>query len=201
MSNNNKTEKMRSVKDDVVAFENSPLFDYRQENDYLPVVGEGDHNADLMFIGEAPGKNEAESGRPFCGSAGNLLNKLLDHVNLDRDTVYITNVLKDRPPENRDPTQEEIDAYVPFLRRQIGIIEPDVMATLGRFGMEFVESEFGVDCGGKISQVHGDVFTITNDDREIMFIPLFHPAVGLYDGSQSDTLKEDFEILLNHITS
>ncbi len=198
MSNKNKTQQMKEVRDDVIDFEGSPLYEYRQENNYLPVVGEGNHDADIMFIGEAPGQNEAESGRPFCGAAGNLLNKLLDHINLDRDGVYITNVLKDRPPENRDPTQEEIDAYVPFLRRQISIIEPNVIATLGRFGMEFVEDEFEINCEGTISQVHGDVFTIQNNDQEITFIPLFHPAVALYDGSQRDTLKKDFEVLQEH---
>jgi DNA polymerase len=166
----------------------------------VPVIGEGNHDADIMFIGEAPGQTEAETGRPFCGAAGNLLNKLLAHIELDRDSVYITNVLKDRPPDNRDPKQKEIDVYVPFLRRQISIIEPTVLATLGRFGMEFVEDEFEIDCGGTISQVHGDVFTIEEDEKEITFIPLFHPAVGLYDGSKRDTLKEDFVVLQDHIS-
>jgi DNA polymerase len=131
MSTQDKTQKMKQVKDAVLDLESSPLYDYRQDNNYLPVIGEGSHDANLMFIGEAPGESEAESGRPFCGAAGRLLNKLLDHIGLDRDAVYITNVLKDRPPENRDPTQEEIDVYVPFLRRQISIIEPNVIATLG----------------------------------------------------------------------
>jgi DNA polymerase len=201
MSTEDKTKRMRQIKEKVVALEGSPLYDYRQKNDYLPVIGEGDHDADLMFIGEAPGETEAKTGRPFCGAAGNLLNKLLDHVGLDRESVYITNVLKDRPPENRDPTQEEIDTYVPFLHRQIGVIEPDVIAALGRFGLEFVEDEFGIDCGGTISQVRGDVFTIDNDGDEVTFIPLFHPAVGLYDGSQRDTLKADFEILTDNISN
>lgn len=190
---------MKEIKEEVVAFRDSPLYEYRQENGYLPVIGEGDHDADIMFIGEAPGETEAKTGRPFCGAAGNLLNKLLDHINLDRGGVYITNVLKDRPPDNRDPTQEEIDAYVPFLRRQIAIIQPAVIASLGRFGMEFVEDEFGIDCGGSISQVRGDVFTIENDGEKIIFIPLFHPAVALYDGSQRDTLKEDFAVLQDHV--
>lgn len=195
MSTQDKTKKMKQVKDAVLDLESSPLYDYRQDNNYLPVIGEGSHDANLMFIGEAPGESEAKSGRPFCGAAGRLLDKLLDHIDLDRDAVYITNVLKDRPPENRDPTQEEIDVYVPFLRRQISIIEPNVIATLGRFGMEFVEDEFEIDCGGTISQVHGEVFSVQNSNETITFIPLFHPAVALYDGSERDTLKNDFEIL------
>jgi len=198
MSHDSKTEKMRKIKDDVIHLTDSPLYQYRQENGYLPVIGEGDHDADIMFIGEAPGKTEAETGRPFCGAAGNLLNKLLDHIGLNRENVYITNVLKDRPPDNRDPQQEEIDIYTPFLRRQISVIEPNVIASLGRFGMEFVEDEFGTDCNGTISEVHGDVFVIENDNEEITFVPLYHPAVGLYDGSQRSTLKKDFEVLQKH---
>ncbi len=198
MSTESRTEKMKAIRDEVIDLEASPLFEYRQENDYLPVLGEGNHDADIMFIGEAPGKNEAEAGRPFCGAAGNMLNKLLAHIELDRDDVYITNVLKDRPPNNRDPKQEEIDVYKPFLRRQIEVIEPNVIATLGRFAMEFIEDEYDVDCGGTISQVRGDVFTIENEGKEITFIPLFHPAVALYDGSQRETLKEDFEVLTKY---
>jgi DNA polymerase len=201
MSTRDKTKLMREIKEEVLDLTGSPLYDYRQKHQYLPVIGEGDHDSDIMFIGEAPGETEAETGRPFCGAAGNLLDKLLDHINLDRDTVYTTNVLKDRPPENRDPTQDEIDVYVPFLRRQIAIIKPSVIATLGRFGMEFIEDEFGIDCDGTISQVHGEVFSITNDDQKITFIPLYHPAVGLYDGSQRDTLKADFEVLADNITT
>lgn len=198
MSTKNKTQQMKEIKEAVVAFQDSPLYEYRQENEYLPVIGEGDHDADLMFIGEAPGKNEAETGRPFCGAAGNLLNELLDHIDLDRDDVYITNVLKDRPPDNRDPTREEINAYVPFLRKQIEIIGPSVIASLGRFGMEFVENEFGIDTGGTISQVRGSVFSVKHKGEEITFIPLFHPAVALYDRSQRGTLEDDFEVLQAH---
>lgn len=200
MSTDEKTAKLKVIRDELLEFTKSPLYEYRTKNDYFPVVGEGNHDADIMFIGEAPGKNEAETGRPFCGAAGNMLNKLLDHIGLDREDVYITNVLKDRPPDNRDPKAEEIAAYVPFLRRQISIIDPAVIASLGRFGMEFIEEEFDLDCGGSISQVRGNTFQIKNDDQEIAFIPLFHPAVALYDGSQRDTLKDDFEVLTKYIT-
>ena len=194
-----KTKALKKIRDEVVALEGG-LADIRRKNEYLPVIGEGDHDADILFIGEAPGANEAKTGRPFCGRSGKLLDEFLEHISLDRENVYIANVLKDRPPENRDPTAEEIDTYVPFLRRQIAIIEPKVIATLGRFSMEFVAGEYNVDLGGTISNVRGEVFEIVADDQQITFIPLFHPAVALYDGSKRDVLKEDFEALTNFIT-
>lgn len=198
MSQDEKTAQLKKIRDDVLELEASPLYEYRTENNYFPVLGKGNHDADILFIGEAPGKNEAETGRPFCGRAGKMLDELLEHINLDRDDVYITNILKDRPPDNRDPQPDEIEMYTPFLRRQISIIEPKVIATLGRFSMEFIADEFDVDLGGTISQVRGEVFEVTNDDQEITFVPLFHPAVALYDGSKRDTLKEDFEVLTQY---
>lgn len=190
-----KTAKLKEIKDAVVALETSPLYTYRTDNGYLPVIGEGNHNADIMFIGEAPGESEAKSGRPFCGRSGKLLDEFLEHIQLDRGDVYITNVLKDRPPGNRDPQTEEIEIYTPFLRQQIAIIEPQVIATLGRFSMEFMAAEYGIELDGTISQVRGSVHTIENAGREVTFIPLFHPAVALYDGSKRDVLREDFEVL------
>lgn len=200
MSISKKTEQLKEVRNEVLELEASPLHTYRTENDYLPVIGEGDHDADILFIGEAPGQTEAETGRPFCGRAGKMLDELLEHINLDRDSVYITNILKDRPPNNRDPREEEIEIYTPFLKRQIEIIQPRVIATLGRFSMEFVADQYNVELNGTISTVRGQDYKIetTNNGDEIIFIPLFHPAVALYDGSKRDTLKDDFEILTNY---
>lgn len=190
-----KTKRLKKLKEAVVALKESPLYAYRVENDYLPVIGEGNHDADILFIGEAPGESEAKTGRPYCGRSGKLLDEFLEHIKLDREDVYITNVLKDRPPENRDPQAEEIELYTPFLRQQIAIIEPKVIATLGRFSMEFIAGEFNVDLYGTITQVRGSVHTIENAGQKVTFIPLFHPAVALYDGSKRDVLKDDFEIL------
>ena len=106
-----RTEQMRKIKDEIVAAKDSPLYEYRIKNKYFPVIGEGSHSAKIMFIGEAPGKNEAETGRPFCGAAGHILDELLESASLDRKEVYITNVVKDRPPENRDPNPNEIEFY------------------------------------------------------------------------------------------
>lgn len=195
MSLEKKTKQLKEIRDEVLELKTSPLYTYRSENGYLPVLGEGSHDADILFIGEAPGESEAKSGRPFCGRAGQMLDTLLEHINLDRESVYITNILKDRPPNNRDPQPDEIEVYTPFLRRQIAIIEPKVIATLGRFSMEFIADEYDVDLDGTISTVRGQTYEIENDGQTVTFVPLFHPAVALYDGSKRDTLKEDFEVL------
>src|SRR3989344_9619517 len=128
MMPNEKTEKLRAIRDEVLVLKKSPLYDYRKRNNYYPVIGEGNHDALVMFIGEAPGKNEALKARPFCGAAGKILDELLGSIGVKREDVYITNIVKDRPPENRDPTPEEIGMYAPFLDRQIDIIAPKIIA-------------------------------------------------------------------------
>ena len=110
-------QELKKIKDEVVALVASPLYAYRVDNDYLPVIGEGSHSAKIMFVGEAPGKNEAKTGRPFCGRAGKVLDNLLASVGIDRQDVYVTNIVKDRPQGNRDPLPEEIEIYAPFLDR------------------------------------------------------------------------------------
>ncbi len=189
-------ELLKKIKDGVVALKNSPLYKYRVK----PVIGEGDHFAKIMFIGEAPGKNESETGRPFCGASGRVLDELLSSVGLKREEVYITNIVKDRPPENRDPLPEEIDLYAPFLDKQIDIIQPKIIATLGRFSMVYIMNRFGLqDQLKNISQMHGKVFETSTNYGKINIVPLFHPAVALYNGSTKETLKEDFKILKNLI--
>jgi DNA polymerase len=134
----------------------SPLYAYRQENKYKPVLGEGSPTASIMFIGEAPGASEAKSGRPFVGASGRFLNEMLESIGLKREDVYITNIVKDRPPDNRDPKTEEIALYTPLLLEQIEIIQPQVIATLGRFAMDFILQTFDVAAQGqKISALHG----------------------------------------------
>ena len=208
MSNiKDKTSAMKQIRDELVDFKESPLYEYRVENNYFPVIGEGDHNADILFIGEAPGENEAKRARPFCGASGRILDELLHSIELDRDTVYVTNVVKDRPPSNRDPSVEEIKLYTPFLIRQIDIIEPRIVATLGRFAMDFMLENFDSktqDAIGKlkISEAHGKSYDlITDEGTEFKLIPLYHPAVALYNGSQKDVLLKDFQILKNIISA
>ncbi|MFW5692138.1 MAG: uracil-DNA glycosylase [Chloroflexota bacterium] len=195
-----RTEQMRQIRDEVIALEESPLYRFRKENDYYPVIGQGSHTARLMFIGEAPGENEAKTGRPFCGASGRVLDELLASIDLKREDVYITNVLKDRPPGNRDPQKDEIALYAPFLDRQIKIIQPQVIATLGRFAMEFILNRFDAAKNQKISSLHGQKIKAKAPYGEVYVVPLFHPAVALYRGDQKHILMEDFKVLKNIIS-
>ncbi len=187
---------LKQIRDEIIGLEESPLYEYRTENNYFPVIGQGDHYANIMFIGEAPGENEAQTGRPFCGASGRVLDELLRSIDLDRDDVYITNVVKDRPPKNRDPHKNEIALYTPFLERQIEIIQPKVFATLGRFSMEFILNLFDSDQKkGKISQLHGTVIPVTTGYGEAHVVPLYHPAVALYKGNDTTEQREDIKVL------
>lgn len=185
-------EELKKIKDEVIALEISPLYAERIRNKYFPVIGEGNHSADIMFIGEAPGENEAKTGKPFCGRAGKVLDLLLASVGIDRRDVYVTNIVKDRPPGNRDPYPDEIEMYAPFLDRQIEIIKPKVVATLGRFSMQYVMNRYGLeDELSPISALHGKVFIA----KDFKFVPFYHPAAAIYNQHLLDTLKEDFQIL------
>jgi DNA polymerase len=191
-----KTEELKKIKDEILSLTASPLYAYRTENSYYPVIGEGDHDAAIMFIGEAPGLNEAKTARPFVGAAGKFLGELLLSVGIKREDVYITNIVKDRPPENRDPTPQEIEIYAPFLDRQINTIQPKVLATLGRFSMAYIMQKYGLEDYKKgISKIHGEQFSAKTPYGEIKIIPLYHPAVALYNGGARVTLQKDFEIL------
>jgi uracil-DNA glycosylase len=197
-------ELMRQIKDEVVGLKKSPLYEFRIENKNLPVIGDGSHFSEIMFIGEAPGRNEAKTGRPFCGRAGDILNELLDSAGIKREDVYITNIVKDRPPKNRDPLPEEIKIYGPFLDRQIEIIKPKVIATLGRYAMGYVMQNFGLeDLLEPISKMHGRVFAVPKEalakfgykNMEVKIVPLYHPAVAVYNSHTKDQLKKDFGVL------
>ena len=191
---------MKEIRDELLQFTQSPIYSYRTTNKYFPVVGEGSHDARIMFIGEAPGENEAKQARPFCGRSGKLLDEMIASIGLKREDVYITNVVKDRPPENRDPTPEEIKLYSPFLDRQIDIIQPKVIATLGRFSMGYIMNTFGLgDQLSVISKIHGKEFSATASYGPIVIVPLYHPAVALYDGSKKEELMADFQILKKYI--
>ncbi|MDP3764467.1 MAG: uracil-DNA glycosylase [bacterium] len=160
-----------------------------EENSLLPlresnlVFGEGDINCKVMFIGEAPGFNENEQRRPFVGRAGQLLNTLIEGVGWQRAEVYITNIVKRRPPENRDPLPQEIEAYKPYLTRQIEIINPKLIVTLGRFSMNYFLPT------AKISRDQGKVFKL--DSRFIA--PVFHPAAALRSTQNMEALKAAFK--------
>lgn len=145
------------------------------------VPGEGPVDAEVMFIGEGPGFNEDQQGRPFVGPAGRLLNELLASINLDRSEVYITNIIKCRPPNNRDPMPQEITACTPYLERQLALIKPKVVVTLGRYSM----ARFFA--GASITKIHGQPKRIGNT----FYLPMFHPAAALRQESYMAAVKAD----------
>ena len=195
-----KREQMRAIKDEILTLTESPLYAYRSENNYFPVIGEGSHNASIMFVGEAPGKNEAKTGRPFCGAAGKILDELLAGVNIPRADVYITNIVKDRPPQNRDPLPEEIAAYGAFLDRQIEIIQPSIIATLGRYSMVYIMEKFGLTNRlDTIGKLHGQAFPAKASYGDITILPLYHPASAIYNPQLLETLRKDFANLAFHL--
>jgi DNA polymerase len=148
------------------------------------VVGKGNKEADILFVGEAPGRNEDEQGIPFCGAAGKNLDKLLESVGLSLDDVYVANILKCRPPENRDPLPDEIRAHTPWLLKQIKDMKPKVVCSLGNYATKFFLALGDVDKMKDqpgITQVHGVVREIDIDGLKIRLIPLFHPAAIIYN--------------------
>jgi len=155
------------------------------------VAGEGNVDAEMLFIGEAPGKNEDQTGRPFVGQAGKLLEKNLNAIGLKREAVFITNIVKFRPPENRDPFPEEIAACKDWLDQQIDVISPKIIATLGRFSMaKFIPDVI-------ISKVHGQARFVDFMAKKYIVFPMYHPAAALRAGSMMKLFEEDFVVLQN----
>ncbi len=163
-----------------------------------PVAGEGSLSAKLMLVGEAPGYYEDLKGRPFVGKAGKMLDELLDSAGLERNEVYIANVLKCRPPGNRNPTVVEINACAPYLDAQLEIIEPAVIATLGNFSLGYIFDKFGLRPEKeKISRIHGKVFKVSTVAGIKKIVPLYHPAVATYNLDMKGVLIDDFKALAN----
>ena len=191
-----RTALLRQIRDEVVGLKESPLYAERVSNGVYPVIGEGNHYAAIMFIGEAPGRNEALTGRPFVGAAGKILDELLVAVGRERKGFCITSNVKARPPLNRDPLPEEIVVYAPFLERQINIIKPKVIVTLGRFAMVHIMEKFGLQSELKpIGQMHGRTFQAPASYGSVTIAPMYHPAVAVYNNATKDTLKADFQLL------
>lgn len=151
------------------------------------VPGDGNANARVMFIGEAPGAREDKEGRPFVGSAGKFLDELLESIKMKREDIYITNIVKYRPPNNRDPFPEEISACAEWLADETKLIDPKLIVFLGRHSM----NHFFPD--KKISQAHGKIITAEKFGKTRNFLPLYHPAAALYNGSLREVLKKDFK--------
>jgi len=155
------------------------------------VPGEGDVDADIMFIGEAPGKNEDLQGKPFVGRAGDVFDKLLKSIGLTREQIYLCNILKCRPPDNRNPLPNEINACIGSLDLQIKIVNPKVIGTLGNFSTAYIFEKFNLP-PAKISSVAGKVIDITTPFGPKKVIPVFHPAVATYNVHKTDLLIEHF---------
>ena len=200
MKEDEKTEKLRKIKEEVLKCRKCDLCKERIKNNFFPVIGEGNHNAEIIFCGEAPGLNEAKTGRPFCGQAGIVLDNLLSYIKLRRENVYICNVLKCRPPGNRDPKEEEIRACSPYLSSQIDIINPKIICPLGRYSMRFIFEKYNIREDRTISKIHGKVYKVQIKALKevvsfIKIIPLYHPAVAVYNPNMIEILKKDFEVL------
>ncbi len=154
-----------------------------------PVPGSGDPQSGIVIIGEAPGFQEDVQGKPFVGPSGHLLDKLLASINLKRDNVFICNILKHRPPENRDPLPQEIKVCTPYLKAQLKILQPKIIITLGRFAMNyFFPGEF-------ISSIRGQVKQINWEGLELTIIPVYHPSAALRNGAMLKALEDDFKTI------
>ena len=183
---NKKQILLEQIKADII--KNNICPDLAQEAKNL-VMGDGNSDANIVLIGEAPGKNEDELGLPFVGAAGKFLNEMLETVGMIRSDIYITNIVKYRPPNNRDPEPEEKKAFWPYLVRQLNVIQPKIVVTLGRHSMEYFLP------GKKISMIHGQPKRITFGNTKLVVVPLYHPAAALYNGSMRATLIKDFKKL------
>ena len=162
------------------------------------VLGDGNPDADIVFIGEAPGKKEDELGLPFVGAAGKFLNEMLSTIGLERQDVYITNIVKYRPPNNRDPLPEEKKAFLPYLQAQLEVIQPKILVTLGRHSTNCFLPDL------QISKIHGEPKHIelalhqdVSKTLPIVILPLYHPAAALYNGGMRQTLLDDFANIPN----
>lgn len=180
---NNKRTLLEQIRADII--DNNVCPDLAKTAKNL-VMGDGNIDADIVLIGEAPGKNEDEQGLPFVGAAGKFLNEMLESAGMQRSDVYITNIVKYRPPNNRDPDPEEKKAFWPYLVRQLDVIRPKIVVTLGRHSMEYFLPD------KKISVIHGQPKRTTFGDTKLVIVPLYHPAAALYNGSMRETLIEDF---------
>jgi uracil-DNA glycosylase family 4 len=174
-----KTEQLEEIKESILT--NNVCQDLAAQATQL-VFGDGNPDADIVFIGEAPGKKEDEQGLPFVGAAGRFLDEMLGSIGLKRKDIYITNIVKYRPPNNRDPLPEEKLAFLPYLQAQLKVIKPKLVITLGRHSMDSLLP------GLQISKVHGEPKRYNGQ----VYLPLFHPAAALYNGGMRVTLMEDF---------
>jgi len=183
-------EELRKIEEQIRSCTRCPLHEHRTN----PVPGEGGFRKGVLFVGEAPGRNEDLQGRPFVGRAGKLLDELLESIGLSREDVYITNVLKCRPPNNRDPKEEEISACSPYLEAQIAALSPKLVVTLGRFAWAWFCERYGIPYR-KLTEAHGRLYSSSTLFGSVRVFPTFHPAAALRRREILDLLREDFRTL------
>ena len=202
MPNTDKQTQLDAIQQQIIDDDVTP--ELREQATQL-VFGEGNPNADIVIIGEAPGKKEDELGQPFVGASGKFLDSMLEMIDLKREDIYITNIVKYRPPDNRDPKPEEKKAFLPYLQSQLEVIQPKILVTLGRHSMNCFLPDL------QISKVHGEPKRVKlslksdkDDILEVIILPLYHPAAALYNPTQRQTLIDDFAvipIIMNKIKS
>lgn len=191
-----KEEEMDKINQEVLICQKCPLYQTRNK----PVSGEGSLDSKIMFIGEGPGYWESVKGLPFCGAAGKVLDELLESISIKRENVFVGNLVKCRPVtpdnKNRAPRPEEIEACTPYLERQIEIIKPKIICTLGNYSTRFVFEKYGLtDKVEGISRIRGQVFSVDTLFSSLKIVPLYHPAVATYNPNMKQVLIKDFKTL------
>ena len=181
---------MEKLKQEIINCKKCELYKTRNK----PLIGDGSINTDIMFIGESPGYKEDLQGKAFIGEAGKILDQLLDIINLSRDKIYITNVLKCHPPRNHSPTRKQINACIGYLYRQIDLIKPKLILCLGKYASKEIFSRYNLSWS-RISELHGKVFTISTLSGTLKIISLYHPAVACYHAEMINVLEKDFKML------
>jgi len=171
---------------------NCPLWKTRLN----PVAGEGMVTAKVMLIGEAPGKNEDIQGRPFVGRAGKLLDELIQSICKERKEIFITNIVKCRPPKNRNPLKSEIQTCTHYLDKQIELIKPQIIVPLGNFATSYILKKFSIS-EGRIGTIHGRTYQMKNNSTDSNIIPMYHPAAAIYNPNLKETLEKDFKKIRN----
>jgi uracil-DNA glycosylase family 4 len=189
-----KKEFLDAVAAEIIVCTKCPLWKTRKN----AVPGEGNPESPVMFIGEAPGQSEDIKGKPFVGAAGKFLETLLSEIGLSRNDVFICNIVKCRPPRNREPMPNEIQTCTPYLDRQIKIIKPKFIVTLGNYSTAYIFSKADLPFSG-ITQARGKFYQATILDMQVTIFPTFHPAAALYSAKYKETLQRDFQLLKNKL--
>ena len=189
--NNNKLEELKRLEEEIRSCRKCALWQHRKN----AVPGEGSYEAEIMLIGEAPGATEDETGRPFVGAAGTLLRKILSELGLDEKKIYITNIVKCRPPGNRTPRREEIEACSPYLEKQIKLIRPRIIVTLGNVSSQWIFEKIGLSWDS-MSREHGRIREATLYGEKIKILPTYHPSAAIRGSVDPEVIKRDLELII-----